>query len=297
MELEDEERRREKRRLLQLSNAQKNEARTATNPLSPTTPASTDAIDDLLKKLREQAPSSRDKRDARRRARVRHNGTTMRAVSLTKNEPLADDAGSDDGKPKDSADCSDATATAATASGSDKAAAAPSILDESDLTNRTQEMLMRLRGDGPEAGGFDASKFRLRPEDTRRKERRRRQGSKVQVNGLGLQLGASDPSSSAAASTESLGSAGPDSASLNSAGFSSADGDDPVARAKSALMAMRRGSDVGSDAGTAAAEKKEDDTDKGKEVDSRPEPDILSPDIPTPTTIVSPPSPEPPGDD
>jgi cytokinesis protein len=148
-------------------------------------------------------------------------------------------------------------------------------------------MLMRLRGDnGGEAPTFSAANFKLR--DDKRRERRRRQGSNVSArssagsaSGLGLPpMPLSPPGTNGVPPLPmSLGSP--------------TDDDDPVARAKSALMAMRRGSD--SSSGTPAIERRMElqipsPPPQGEEDDG--ENGVISPGLPTPTTIVSPPSPE-----
>jgi cytokinesis protein len=255
----------------------------ARDPLSPAAAVqSTGAMDALLDKLRAAGPSSRDKRDARRRARLRQNGA-VRAASITK-EPETDG----DGEKKEE----ETPTPAATSDDVEQAPMSPDITvtsadqpsEEDSLSKRTEEMLMRLRGDGADGTASAAGKGSMRD---KRKERRRRNGSNVSMSSTGsgptsLSLLTSPPVPPIPANI-------PGSPGVMTA-LGSPEGDDAVARAKSALMAMRRGSDTGSiESGTSEQPSLtlgalsapviiDDDSDQGPA---------------TPTTIISPPSPDP----
>lgn len=291
MELEDEEKRREKRQQM-AANAQAKQAARA-DPLAPAAVQSTGAMDALLDKLRAAGPSSREKRDARRRARLRQNGA-IRAASITKEADtggeLSGTEGGDD-QQQERPSSSAAAASQAVTSDAEQRLMSPDITvtsaAEDNLSKRTEEMLMLLRGDGggESSAGSALSKGSMRD---KRKERRRRNGSNVSTTSTG-----SGPASLLLASSPPippLPTNLPSSPGLTAPG-GAPDIDDPVARAKSALLAMRRGSETGSINSTAS------------EVTTTQEPDPSSPNAvvdegsdhgpPSPTTIVSPPSPDP----
>lgn len=295
MELEDEERRREKRAQMA---AQAQAKQAARDPLSPAAVAqSTGAMDALLDKLRAAGPSSRDKRDARRRARLRQNGA-VRAASITK-QPEIDGADGENTESETAAPAADAAP--ATLDDAEQPPMSPDITvtsadqpaEQDSLSKRTEEMLMRLRGDGAE-GAAAASKGSMR--DNKRKERRRRNGSNVSMSSTGsgsisLSLTTSPPVPPIP--TNIVGSPG-----LMTA-FGSAEGEDAVARAKSALMAMRRGSDTGS-VGSGTSEQPTGTSESEQPtLGALSAPAIVDDDSDqrpaTPTTIISPPSPDPEG--
>lgn len=282
MELEDEERRREKRQQMAAAAQAKQAARS--NPLSPAVAQDTGAMDALLNKLRAAGPTSRDKREARRRARLRQNGA-VRAASITKE--------ADTGGESDKQDEPPSSGGAAASPDTEQAPTSPDITvtavpDEDSLTKRTEEMLMRLRGDGAEgATPSPLGKGSLRD---KRKERRRRNGSNVSMSStnsgsISLSLATSPP---VPPLPTTMNIAGGGLTAFDGAGDGG--GEDQVARAKNALMAMRRGSDAGS-IGSATSEQTPTTrtellvaTDgESTDGDRRPL---------TPTTIVSPPSPE-----
>jgi len=264
MELEDEERRREKRAQM-TATAQARQA--ARDPLNSTNTQSTGAMDALLDKLRAAGPSSRDKREARRRARLRQNGA-VRAASITKTPEIDGEQKSDDPATEQPAS-PDITVTSAEKFDRQNE-------EEDSLTNRTQEMLMRLRGDSETPSTSAAmGKGSLRD---KRKERRRRNGSNVSVSSTASGSGSlTSLMSSPPVPPLPTGAGG-----LGISGTPVLDGDDAGARAKSALMAMRRGSDVGSETpgqGRSPVVVVESEDSGGS--------------VGTPATIISPPSPEP----
>ena len=225
MELEDEERRREKRQ--QLQNRQK------IDPLTPTHGTNTGAMDALLDKLRAAGPTPRDKREERRRrARARQGNRTVSATGDPDGEKPTDiipSTVSDDLNPKSP----------------DITVSTPEQTQhiEDALSSRTQEMLMKLRGDGgASVADATAAAFGKGNIRDKRKERRRRQGSNVSTssaNGaLGIMSGVTPPMPALP---------GPGAPSILSPSLSVPGGedDDPVARAKNALMEMRKASDIG----------------------------------------------------
>lgn len=226
MGLEDEEMRREKRAQMA---ARTHEAQAARDPNSSTSAAqSSGAMDALLDKLRAAGPT---KREARRRQRLRP-GAAARKASAT----MVPDAGTDSDKHDDTAILISSDSERTVMSPDITVTSADQTHDDS-LTKRTEEMLMRIRIEGGDASSS------LTKGNTRdmRKERRRRNGSNVSM------------SSSSAPTLLSLMTGPPIPAIPNMplspgglAALGSAEGDDQVARAKSALMAMRRGSDAGS---------------------------------------------------
>jgi len=285
MELEDEEKRREKRQQLAATTQAKQAARA--DPLAPVAAQSTGAMDALLDKLRAAGPSSREKRDARRRARLRQNGA-IRAASITKE---ADTGGDNSGN-----ECGDdqqqerpSSSAAAVSSDAEQGPMSPDITvtaadqptADDSLSKRTEEMLMRLRGDG----GGESFKGSVRD---KRKERRRRNGSNVSMSSTG-----SGPSSLSLLSSPPVPPlpTNPSSTSGLTAPGGAPDLDDPVARAKSALLAMRRGSETGSINSATSETTTTQDLDPSSSSAVVDEESDQGP--PSPTTIVSPPSPDP----
>jgi cytokinesis protein len=267
MELEDDERRREKRAQM-AATAQARQA--ARDPLNSANTQSTGAMDALLDKLRAAGPSSRDKREARRRARLRQNGA-VRAASITKTPEIDGEQKSDDPAAGDGEQPASPDITVTSAEKFDR-----QNEEEDSLTNRTQEMLMRLRGDSETPSTSAAmGKGSLRD---KRKERRRRNGSNVSVSSTASGSGSlASLMSSPPVPPLPTGAGG-----LGITGAAVLDGDDAGARAKNALMAMRRGSDTGSETPgqgrtpVVVVENGDGDGSAG-----------------TPATIISPPSPEP----
>ncbi|KAL7271000.1 hypothetical protein RUND412_006268 [Rhizina undulata] len=272
IDIEEEDKRREKRK--QMLNATSASTKMSSEPLSP---ASSGAMDTLLEKLRAAGPSNREKREARRRARLRSNGA-VRAASITNpenTESSPPEHGSPDDQPHSSPEQTN---------NSSALPSMPEANEEDLLTSRTQEMLMRLRGDGDESanGGsttINAGSLRVRrnretAEDTRR-ERRRRQGSNVGV-----------AATSAAVRKSTGASTGSNSSLFGPTLGADLDPEDAVARAKQALMNMRRGSSGGAE--TADEDSRDNIKETEVEVAS-----AAAGGLPTPTTIVSPPSPEP----
>jgi cytokinesis protein len=204
-------------------------------------------MDALLEKLKQAGPAHREKRETRRRAYMRGTGGKRTASGASRTASGTIIAGEGGGGENTDQLSSGETDVAPTTPNP-----LPTILsaeEEDTLSSKTQEMLMRLRGENsgdstspaltPAANGASNLRVRRRRgsgEDLRR-ERRRKQGSNV--------------------------------SSLTLEGGGASDAEDAVARAKMALMNMRRGSDVG------------EDDDAG----------LSSGGMPTPTTIVSPPSP------
>lgn len=234
MELEDEERRREKRQMLQ--NRQK-----APDPLAPASGTNTGAMDVLLDKLRAAGPTPRDKRDERRRrARARQAAPRTAPTdeaSDTPADPVPDPAASaEDGANPKSPDITISTPQEGTF--------------EDTLTSRTQEILMKLRSDGGASSADQAAApFGKGSIRDKRKERRRRQGSNVSTSSANGALGimGMTPPMPPLPSPDSPGLGSP---SLGVPG----DEEDAVARAKNALLEMRRASDAGaSDAGASVA--------------------------------------------
>ncbi|RPB00177.1 actin-binding FH2 [Choiromyces venosus 120613-1] len=239
LELEDEEKRREKRK--QLLNAASHNQKANEGPLSPN---SSGAMEALFEKLKQAGPAQREKRETRRRNLAR--GGRRTASGASRNVSGASVVESAPGEQPSSPN-------EAPLSLSPLPSIPSSAAEEEDaLTSKTQEMLIQLRGENsgdsatsaaPGAQGAGAAgSLRVRRrrgsgEDLRR-DRRRRQGSNVSTIGT-------------SANEESA--------------------EDVVAKAKLALMNMRRGSDDAIDDETGPP----------------------SGGLPTPTTIVSPPSPEP----
>jgi cytokinesis protein len=273
MELEDEERRREKRQQMAAQAQAKQAARN--DPLAPAIAQGTGAMDALLNKLRAAGPSSRDKREARRRARLRQNGA-IRAVSITKD---ADTEGDGENQNEKSTVAASSDAEQAPMSPDITVTSADQAADEDSLTKRTEEMLMRLRGDSGEVPTV-LGKGSIRD---KRKERRRRNGSNVSMsstNSGSISLSLTSPPvppipANIPSPTGGLTALGP------------ADGEEQIARAKNALMAMRRGSDAGS-IGSGTSERTAPPTEQGP----LQSPISIDSDESTPTTVVSPPSPE-----
>ena len=271
MELEDEEKRREKRAQMAAKTHAKQAAR---DPLSPTIAAqSTGAMDALLDKLRAAGPT---KREARRRARLRQNGA-VRAASITKDAETGESIEKSD---EPSAVSSDLEKTPM--SPDITVTAAEQTAEEDSLTKRTEEMLMRLRDGVDPSTSLDKGSMR-----DKRKERRRRNGSNVPST-------TTEPVVLSLATSPSMTSTLLPSIPLSPGGMGglSPEGEDQVARAKSALMAMRRGSDTGS-IGSMTSEIQP--TAMEPEVSASSSVAVIDDEEggDTPTTVVSPPSPEP----
>jgi cytokinesis protein len=226
LELEEEDKRREKRK--QLLNAATSNQKMNDGPLSPN---SSGAMEALFEKLKQAGPAQREKREIRRKAYLKGGRRTASGASRTASgASIAESVGE---QPVSSSD--------ATSAPSPLPSIPSSAAEEEDaLTSKTQEMLMRLRGEtsgdlGSQGGSLRVRRRRGSGEDLRR-ERRRRQGSNVSSTTAPLPPDNEDP-------------------------------DAAVAKAKMVLMGMRRGSEADEDA--------------------------ISGGLPTPTTIISPPSPEP----
>lgn len=216
----------------------------------PTTSNSSGAMEALFEKLKQAGPAHREKREIRRKAYMTKAGRTGRTASGASVRTVSGasmmDPTSSGGEQPTSPDLPLTPTALPTIEAS--------TTEDDALTSKTQEMLMRLRGENSDAGtgsgAGTAGSLRVRRRrgsgDDSRRERRRRQGSNVSASGT-------------AAATSNILEAGEDP-------------DDAVARAKSALMSMRRGS-----------EDAEDGDENG----------VVNGGMPTPTTIVSPPSPEP----
>ncbi|KAG0127944.1 hypothetical protein HOY82DRAFT_580374 [Tuber indicum] len=245
LELEDEEKRREKRK--QLLNAAAQNQKASGGPLSPD---SSGAMEALFEKLKQAGPAQREKRETRRRNLARGGRRTASGASRTASgASVAESVAGEQPTPPNDTSPSLSPLPPIPSSATE---------EEDALTSKTQEMLIQLRGENsgdslvasttPGAQGASAAgSLRIRRrrgsgEDLRR-ERRRRQGSNVSATGAAAIVGSVNGESA----------------------------EDAVARAKLALMNMRRGSD--------------DATDD--------EAGLSSERLPTPTTIVSPPSPEP----
>lgn len=245
MELEDEEKRREKRK--QLLNAAAHNQKANEGPLSPN---NSGAMEALFEKLKQAGPAQREKRETRRRNLARGGRRTASGASRTASgASVAEGVAGEQPVSLNEAPPSLPPLPSIPSS---------AIEEEDALTSKTQEMLIQLRGQNsgdslaasatPGAQGTGAAgSLRIRRrrgsgEDLRR-ERRRRQGSNVSTTGAAAVVG----------------------------GASGESAEDAVAKAKLALMNMRRGSDdtIDDEAG------------------------LSSGGLPTPTTIVSPPSPEP----
>ncbi|KAI5849628.1 hypothetical protein DFP73DRAFT_474000 [Morchella snyderi] len=230
LELEDDEKRRERRRIQ--TNATTTMSGVAAGQLAPN---KSGAMDALIEKLKKAGPAHTQ----RQRRRDQHKGRNARTASGTRTVS----GQSITGEP-----------TSGGESASPEISLTPMTLpvieateEEDSLTSRSQEMLMRLRGensgDGGAAGGGAAGSLRVRRRrgsgDDSRRERRRRQGSNVSASGTDAALEGEDIENQ----------------------------DEMIAKAKLALMNMRRGSEADVEEDAAG--------------------------MPTPTTIVSPPSPEP----
>ncbi|KAI5791537.1 hypothetical protein FPQ18DRAFT_260087 [Pyronema domesticum] len=253
LELEDEEKRREKRQQIAAQTQAKQAARN--NPLAATDTQGTGAMDALLNKLRAAGPTSRDKREARRRARLRQNGA-VRAASITTDPQVGADGDNDsnaegDGEGDDEAEKkSDEESPAKATSTEPQAPMSPDIkVTSADALGAAGDDLMKTVRDKLEAlrGGGDAAPAPERGIRDKRKERRRRNGSNVSASSQG------SPGLAPLGSPAEV---------------------EEVARAKNALLAMRRGSETGRRGTTPT---------KSEDVDT---PTLA------PETIVSPPSPD-----
>lgn len=247
MELEDEEKRREKRQQIAAQTQAKQAARN--NPLAATDTQGTGAMDALLNKLRAAGPTSRDKREARRRARLRQNGA-VRAASITTDPQVGADGDNDsnaegDGEGDDEAEKkSDEESPAKATSTEPQAPMSPDIkVTSADALGAAGDDLMKTVRDKLEAlrGGGDAAPAPERGIRDKRKERRRRNGSNVSASSQGsLSL---TSLMNPPAPPLPLPTGMPTSPGLAPLG-SPAEVEE-VARAKNALLAMRRGSETG----------------------------------------------------
>jgi cytokinesis protein len=223
LELEDDEKRRERRI--------KNQPTVPGVGICQLPPNKSGAMDALLEKLKKAGPAVRQRRRDQYKGR---NGRTASGTRTVSSQSIP-------GEP-----------TSGGESASPEMPLTPMTLpvieateEENSLTSRSQEILMRLReensGDGAASGTAGSLRVRRRRAsgDDVRRERRRRQGSNVSASGTDAALEGED--------TENQ--------------------DEMIAKAKLALMNMRRGSEADVEEDAAAG-------------------------MPTPTTIVSPPSPK-----
>lgn len=228
MGLEDDEKRRERRK--------KDNATTViagvNNQLAPN---KSGAMDALLEKLKQAGPAQRQKRQRRL---DQYKGRNGRTASGTSGRTVSGQSTA--GEP-----------TSGGESASPEMPLMPMTLppieateEEDSLTSKSQKMLEDLRktnsGDAEENGAGSLRVRRRRASGDDRRERRRRQGSNVSASGTDATLEGEDAENQ----------------------------EEMIAKAKLALMNMRRGSEADVEEDAAAG-------------------------MPTPTTIVSPPSPEP----
>jgi cytokinesis protein len=140
---------------------------------APPSPASTGAMDDLLQKLRAQAPTAKDQRDRRRRARLKD----KHQVRVASGQKIPET-----GENLDETGLLSPTKT----DGSEPSSEGP-VSEGEDIADRAASMLQGLRGDGEgEAPARDES-LRLRrrresADDERAKRRARRRAAGTSVD-------------------------------------------------------------------------------------------------------------------
>lgn len=246
-------------------NTQAANANTAGDPpLSPS--PSTGAMDTLLEKLRAAAPQTRDTRDRRRRARLkdRHQVRVASGQEIPETGENISDTGllSPATEGGDSETASDTGAAAEKSTDQDGAAPANSAAGGEDVADRAASLLQGLRGDEVGDGGVgsvgrdDSLRVRRRRESADEERQRRRAARR--------RAGNSSVDASAAGSAPTIAE--------------EKEGDGDVVESTEAPLAEERPASS-DDAVTQEVERRPSTSDGQK--------------LPTPTTVIVPPSPTP----